>query len=85
MHFELFKKNHEDSSVILKIRGEIFKIMEINMSAIQRKSETAKATADNAVYWIVITALGCFLIAFILLVNLPANIANPIKELTGKY
>jgi NtrC-family two-component system sensor histidine kinase KinB len=83
MHFELFKKNHEDSSVILKIRGEIFKIMEINMSAIQRKSETATATADNAVYWIVITALGCFLIAFILLVNLPANIANPIKELTA--
>ncbi|MFZ1358372.1 MAG: ATP-binding protein, partial [Saprospiraceae bacterium] len=33
-------------------------------------------------FWIVVTGTICFLIAFILLVNLPSNIANPIKELT---
>ncbi|MEO7176015.1 MAG: ATP-binding protein [Saprospiraceae bacterium] len=52
------------------------------MQAIQRKSEVAKMTAERAVSWIAITGTICFLIAFILLVNLPSNIANPIKELT---
>lgn len=52
------------------------------MQAIQRKSELAKRTADSAVLGIFITGTLCFLIAFVLLVNLPANIADPIKELT---
>lgn len=42
-----------------------------------------KETANTANIWIAITATLCFLIAFILLVNLPSNIANPIKELTA--
>ena len=52
------------------------------MHAIQRKNEIAKATADKGVSWIVITGTLCFLIAFVLLVNLPSNIANPIKDIT---
>ena len=64
------------------IRTEIFKIMDLNMKAIQRKSDLAKQTAEVATLRIALAGAICFLIAFSLLVNLPANIANPIKELT---
>lgn len=81
-NFELYKSNKFDSSFQASIRKDIFRLMDMNMQAIQRKSEVAKATADKAVFWIAITGTMCFLIAFVLLVNLPSNIANPIKELT---
>jgi NtrC-family two-component system sensor histidine kinase KinB len=80
--FEMFKLNQTDSSLEGAIRKDIFRLMDMNMQAIQRKSEVAKTTADKAVFWIAITGTLCFLIAFLLLVNLPSNIANPIKELT---
>jgi len=64
------------------IRSDIFKIMALNMRAIQRKSELAKRTAEVATVRIALAGVICFLIAFILLVNLPSSIANPIKELT---
>lgn len=81
-NFEIIKQHQTDSAVSGAIRNKIFKLMDLNMQAIQRKSEVAKATADRAVFWIAITGTLCFLIAFTLLVNLPSNIANPIKELT---
>ena len=80
-NFEAYKKSNSNSSVQLAIQENLFQIMDMNMQAIQRKSEVAKTTADKAVFWIVVTGTICFLIAFILLVNLPSNIANPIKEL----
>jgi PAS domain S-box-containing protein len=57
--------------------------MKLNLNAIKVKSEVAKRTADTANLWIAVTGTLCFLIAFNLLVNLPNNIANPIKELTA--
>jgi NtrC-family two-component system sensor histidine kinase KinB len=64
------------------IRKEIFKIIDLNMDAIQRKSEFAKKTAEIATFRIALSGVICFLIAFTLLINLPSNIANPIIELT---
>lgn len=81
-NFELYKLNKYDSTHKFNIRKGIFRLMEMNMHAIQRKNEIAKATADKGVSWIVITGTLCFLIAFVLLVNLPSNIANPIKDIT---
>ena len=81
-NLEAYKKSNSNSSVQLAIQENLFQIMDMNMQAIQRKSEVAKTTADKAVFWIVVTGTICFLIAFILLVNLPSNIANPLKELT---
>ncbi|RMA78556.1 histidine kinase dimerization/phospho-acceptor domain-containing protein, partial [Flavobacterium weaverense] len=49
---------------------------------IKQKSDVATHTAETANLWIAITGTLCFLIAFNLLVNLPNNIANPIRELT---
>lgn len=81
-NFQQFKANNLNSSFRGNIRKEIFSLMDMNMKAIQRKSEVAKATAEKAVSWIAITGTLCFLIAFVLLVNLPSNIANPIKDIT---
>ncbi len=81
-HFELLIQNKADSTIQGIVRKDIFSLMDMNMQAIQRKSQVAKITADKAVFWIAITGTMCFLIAFILLINLPSNIANPIKELT---
>ena len=82
-NFEAYRLHPEDNKLVSAIRNDIFKLMNMNMQAIQRKSEVAKATADKAVFWIAIAGTMCFLIAFILLINLPSNIANPIKELTA--
>lgn len=81
-YFDAYQHNKTNDTLKGEIRKNIFEVMDMNMQAIQRKSEVAKETADKAVTWIAITGTMCFLIAFILLVNLPSNIANPIKELT---
>jgi PAS domain S-box-containing protein len=81
-NFESYKKTALNMQSKTEIRKGIFALMDLNMQAIQRKSLIANKTADKALFWIGITGASCFVIAFILLVNLPANIANPIKELT---
>lgn len=81
-HFEQFKKQPEDTLLVSDIRKDITEVMRLNMEAINHKSDIADETAQEAIVIITITGALCFLIAFILLVNLPSNIANPIKELT---
>ena len=81
--FEKIKTENSDKSLIKTIREDIFDIMLLNMQAIQRKNTIAKNTADNAIAWISILGTACFVIAFTLLINLPNNIANPIRELTN--
>lgn len=80
--FARIQKTPSDRALLKIIQKDISDIMLLNMQAIQRKSELASNTADKAVSWIAVTGTLCFLIAFILLVNLPSNIANPIRELT---
>ncbi len=81
-HFRKFKENPADSVAPLEIRNDLNSIMHLNMSAIQEKSAFAQKTASNAILWIGVAAIFCFIIATILLLRLPGNIANPIKELT---
>jgi NtrC-family two-component system sensor histidine kinase KinB len=72
-----------NSNELLKaVRKDLTDIMLLNMQAIERKSNIAKHTANEALLWIPILGTLCFLIAFILVINLPGNIANPIRELT---
>ena len=80
--FEHLKTTPSDSSLYISIRKDLEGIMLLNMEAIQRKSDLAKTTAESATRWIGLTGTICFLISLILLMNLPSNIANPIKELT---
>lgn len=81
--FATLQQRWGDSSLIKAIRTDITDIMLLNMQAIQRKSSFAANTAGTATFWITLVGTICFLIAFTLLVNLPGNIANPLKELTN--
>lgn len=83
--FDSLRKSIHDSTLYITIRQDLTDIMMLNMQAIERKSNVAKQTANTAIWWIAITGIVCFIIAFILLVNLPGNIANPIKELTESF
>lgn len=83
-HFEQLKQNLTDSNLRPLIRKDISEVMRLNMEAIQRKSNIAKETAASATIWIVSIGTLCFLFAFVLLVNLPGNIAEPLKELTER-
>ncbi|MFZ1530185.1 MAG: ATP-binding protein [Ferruginibacter sp.] len=82
-NFALLGKDFTNTTVMSMIREDVSSIMLLNMQAIQRKSATAKNTAANATLWIMLTGTLCFLVAFVLLVNLPGNIANPVKELSA--
>lgn len=81
--FTELKNDFSNETIKNQIRQGIFEIMKLNMNAIKQKSDVATHTAETANLWIAITGTLCFLIAFNLLVNLPNNIANPIKELTN--
>ncbi|MCU7616345.1 cell wall metabolism sensor histidine kinase WalK [Chryseobacterium sp. PBS4-4] len=81
-HFTDLNKNPTDQNLKSVIRKDIAELMQLNMNAIQIKSEIANTTAENAIAAISIAGTLCFLIAFTLMINLPSNIANPIRELT---
>lgn len=81
-HFNMLKNEPTNASINSFIRRDITELMRLNMEAINRKSSIADDTAQKAIVIISVTGTLCFLIAFTLLINLPASIANPIKELT---
>ena len=81
-NFNKLKANPADTVLAATVHNDLTDIMLINMQAIERKSTVAKKTADSATLWIALVGTLCFLIAFVMLVNLPGNIANPVKELT---
>lgn len=82
--FETYKRLADPQAIgeqSIKIRGLLYKIMQLNMTAIERKNKVAAGTADGAI--IIVSLIGslCFLIAFSFVVNFPGYIANPVKEL----
>ncbi|WP_374465126.1 ATP-binding protein [Chryseobacterium sp.] len=81
LHFDSYLKAPDINKEKL-IREDLAKIMSLNMKGIERKSDIAIITAENATFWIVSLGTVCFLIAFILLFNLPQTIAEPINQLT---
>jgi NtrC-family two-component system sensor histidine kinase KinB len=81
-HFEMLRHQPQDSHLPDLVRKDINDIMHLNMGAISRKSQVAEKTAKDAVRWISATGTLCFVIALLILLNLPGNIADPVKELT---
>lgn len=71
-----------DSTLSHEVQKDITDIMLLNMQAIQRKSKVAKSTSDTSILWVSIGGTLSFLIALIMLFNLPGNVGNPIRELT---
>lgn len=81
-HFEALQKDPENALLLEKLRGDLNGIMKLNMDSIKRKSNTAELTADDSILWMSLTSSFCFILGFVLIVNLPGYIANPIKSLT---
>lgn len=81
--FELLRNNYSDSNIYTQIRKDLVHVMQLNMDAIQRKSDLATHSASDALMWISVAGTLSFIIALTLLFNFPGSIANPIKELTA--
>ncbi len=81
--FEKVKADPRDNKIYIAVRKDLADIMLLNMQAILRKSNIAKQTAATAILWIGLSGTFCFVIAFVLLINLPSSIADPIAELTN--
>jgi len=80
VNFELYKLAPGNILYKKNIRAAVYAIMQLNMNAIQHKSDTASKTADDAV--IIVSLMGslCFLITFSFWVNFPGYIANPVTK-----
>lgn len=81
LHFKSYLQQPTDEKEKL-IREDLVTIMSLNMKGIERKSDVAIITAENATFWIACLGTVCFLIAAVLLFNLPQTIAEPIRQLT---
>lgn len=81
--FEAYKTDPERKEILKDIRTAVLEVMEMNMQAIQIKSEFAEKTSDQAVLWILFTGAACIFIALNALLTLPSNIADPIEKLTS--
>lgn len=81
-HYALLKTDTYNEQLPVLIRNDLAELTRINMEAIRAKSDKALATVQSAFIWIALTGTVCFVIALTLLINLPGNIGNPIRELT---
>jgi len=81
-HFLRLKREVKNGTIVANLRKDIFQLMYLNMQAIEYKNNVANTTAEKAILAISIVGAICFMIAFVLLVNLPLAIAGPIVQLT---
>lgn len=81
-HFLSLKKKVKDATIAADLHKDIFQLMYLNMQAIEHKNNIANETAEKAILAISIVGALSFMIAFVLLVNLPLAIAAPIVQLT---
>jgi len=86
LKFEALKRlaipSAEADQLHFDIRRLSYGIMQLNMTAIDRKNAAAKATASEATEILSFVATFLFLVAFTFVINFPGYIANPIKTLT---
>ncbi len=80
--FNNLKKGDTTLQNIRAIQEDIQSILLLNMKAIQRKSNVAEKTANDALA--IITSLGglIFIIAFTFIINFPSIVTKPIRHLT---
>jgi two-component system, NtrC family, sensor histidine kinase KinB len=79
-YFKEFEARPSDSLARLRIRNNLNAIVKLNMDAIAHKSQVALDTAKSANVVMGTVGTVSFVFAFILLLNLPNIIADPIKE-----
>jgi PAS domain S-box-containing protein len=86
--FEILKKIDSNASNAAELHAAVRKlsygIMQLNMTAIERKYAAATNSANSATIILAFVGSFLFLVAFSFVVNFPGYIANPIKELTER-
>src|ERR1700722_6855591 len=86
LKFEALKKqttiSAETDTLRVGVRTLAYGIMQLNMSAIERKYTAAIDTGNHATVLMAFVGSFLFLVAFSFVINFPGYIANPIKELT---
>lgn len=82
LHFLALQQRPTDTLLPKQLRHDLYTVMQLNMAAIDHKSEKAKVNAEHAVTWITITGTFCFLVAFVLLINVPRSLSKPIQQLS---
>ncbi|MVZ65265.1 HAMP domain-containing protein [Sphingobacterium sp. DK4209] len=78
----LLQEEPNNYPVAAALRKELVNLMNVNMAAIVQKNDHVRLLAKEAFLLISILGALSFLIAFVLWMNLPSNIADPIKKLT---
>ncbi|MGI6074098.1 MAG: ATP-binding protein [Fermentimonas sp.] len=76
------KKNPTDTTIYYTLREDLLNISGINMEAIQKKSDSASVTADNAIFWLLVGCCLCLIIGLLILFYMPRNIVKPIDDFT---
>ena len=66
---------------IQTVREDLFRIMELNMAAIRAKSAGVERRADYVMWWLIVAAALCVVIAGAILVWFPRLVLRPIDEL----
>ncbi|MBX2897394.1 MAG: HAMP domain-containing protein [Cyclobacteriaceae bacterium] len=82
LDIEKLTVNPSDSMALLSLRQHASAIQQLNMVAIKRKSEEATQTASQATNYLMAVGTLVGLFAFIIIVNFPGYVANPIVQLT---
>ena len=81
-NFNVLKEKGKNDSLLLLIREDISRIMQVNLQAIDKKNRKALQSAENAKTIITIILTICILVGFTFIFNFPSLIASPIAQLT---
>ena len=81
-YFEQIKAGARDVALFHKINKDIYDIYVLNERALEHKNQNALKTASDARLWLTLLTTLLVLVGFVLVVNFPGYIANPIKLLT---
>lgn len=82
MNFNALKKKGMADSLSSLIRQDINSIMQVNLSAIDKKNQATQVSAQRAKTIITICLTVCLLLGFTFLFNFPSLVASPIASLT---
>jgi PAS domain S-box-containing protein len=86
--YERFKfsgiNRQQATALRAEIKNVLYKIMQLNMTAIEHKDAVATATGKKGTLIVALAGSFLFLVAFSFVVNFPGYIANPINELIEK-
>lgn len=80
---EKLNQNPMDSNALLNLRQHAIAIQQLNMKAIKQKSEAAAEEASKATKYLVIVATVVGVLAFIIILNFPGYVADPIVQLAS--